>query len=462
MAYVEYSGVSLFDLATMRPLGALPSAPISHTVPLTAAVRAGAGTIAFSTDGQIFLVPLASLQPWPKYPANLQGVGPGVQRMDFPVNAITALPGSSKLLFATPGSAGALGNSVVTFDPSSGQIESAVFAGSEPSLIAAAPDGSAVYTTLAGEGRVGRVNLSSSSRDLVFVPDPFGGSNQYDIFDMALGIDGGLALSYYGGGIAVFDNGVPRPAPDANDQGPFAYNGAAFELAFDGRGTVLYAYDTRWSTFDFKRSAVSPQGVQWLSSADGLTSGNYTQIRYARGLLYTSTGDVIDPEQSRRAGEFAFPFAANTPGTMVVPDPDTGRIFFLLGSQLYMFDINTRALLGSLRVPLGNYATPQSLVRFGDDGLAFHTRDVFSGQVQVSLARISAIPLLPAPVPSPQPSLPVTPGVTVVDLAAQDIAYDPSRNLIYAAVPNREAARGDRIAAIDPGSGAVSASWPAG
>src|SRR2546430_19882 len=71
MTYVEYSGVSLFDLATMRPLGTLPSAPISPTVPLTAAVRAGAGTIAFSTGGQIVLVPLASLQPWPKYPSNL-------------------------------------------------------------------------------------------------------------------------------------------------------------------------------------------------------------------------------------------------------------------------------------------------------------------------------------------------------------------------------------------------------
>jgi hypothetical protein len=65
-------------------------------------------------------------------------------------------------------------------------------------------------------------------------------------------------------------------------------------------------------------------------------------------------------------------------------------------------------------------------------------------------------------VTSTQPSLPATPGVTVVDLAAKDIVYDPTRNVIYASTPNSEAANGDQIAAIDPGSGAVTAAWAAG
>jgi hypothetical protein len=457
------AAITLFDLTTFRPSATLPIPPSpTQSLPqLLAAVRAGSSTAAIAANGQILLVPLADLQPWPKYPANLQSVGAGIQRMDLPVNAIAALPGSSKLLLATASAAGDIGNSIVTFNPSNGQIESAVFAGSEPSLIAVTPDGSAVYTTLAGEGRVGRVNLSSSSRDLLFAPDPFGGSTQYSIYDMALGPDGGLALSYYGGGIAIFDNGVPRPLPDSNDQGPFAYDGAYFELAFNGTGTLLYAYDAWWSTFDFKRCAVSTQGVQWLSSANGLTGGHNTgQIRYAQGLLYTSTGDVIDLERSRRVGIFG----SSTPisSSAVAPDPATGKIFFLSGSQILMFDINTRALLGMLTVPIGNTAMPQTLVRFGDEGLALSTKDIWSGKIQIFLTRVSAIPLLPAPVPSPQPSLPVTPGVTVVDLAAQDTAYDPSRNLIYASIPNSEAAQGDQIAAIDPTSGSVKASWAAG
>jgi uncharacterized protein (TIGR03437 family) len=80
------------------------------------------------------------------------------------------------------------------------------------------------------------------------------------------------------------------------------------------------------------------------------------------------------------------------------------------------------------------------------------------------VVKVSAIPRLSAPVPSPQPSLPTTPdvNVNVIDLAAEDLAYDPSRNLLYASVPNSEGARGDNIVAIDPGSGTITTTYPTG
>jgi hypothetical protein len=99
----------------------------------------------------------------------------------------------------------------------------------------------------------------------------------------------------------------------------------------------------------------------------------------------------------------------------------------------------------------------QALIRYGDDGLA-----VYTNQYHLYLLSVSSIPLLPAPVPSAQPVLPATPGVTVVDLATQDIAYDSARDLIYAATPNREAALGDLIASIDPASGSIGNTWSAG
>jgi hypothetical protein len=183
--------------------------------------------------------------------------------------------------------------------------------------------------------------------------------------------------------------------------------------------------------------------------------------KYAQGLLYTNSGVVVDPERSRVVGSVAFP--GGGPGFVVVePDPSTGRIFYVTQSAILMYDIKTYALLGSLPVSLYYSVAPQNLVRFGADGLAFSTRDVFSGSATIYFTKVSAIPLLGAPVTSLQPALPVTPRVTVVDLAANDIAYDPSRDLIYVSTPNSEGANGDRIAAIDPGSGLVSATWQAG
>lgn len=65
-----------------------------------------------------------------------------------------------------------------------------------------------------------------------------------------------------------------------------------------------------------------------------------------------------------------------------------------------MFDTHTFALLGRLPInwnPVSQVSAP-TLVRYGASGLAFLTPDG-----RVYLVDIAAIPLLPTPVPSPQP-----------------------------------------------------------
>jgi uncharacterized protein (TIGR03437 family) len=110
------------------------------------------------------------------------------------------------------------------------------------------------------------------------------------------------------------------------------------------------------------------------------------------------------------------------------------------------------AFLGSLSFR----NVPLSLVKVGD-ALAFNTADG-----KVFLVQTSAIPLLSQPIPTPQSSLPKTSGVNLIDLESQDLAYDASRNLLYASTPNSEAALGDRVVAIDPNTRTVVKSYPAG
>ncbi len=95
--------------------------------------------------------------------------------------------------------------------------------------------------------------------------------------------------------------------------------------------------------------------MQWLSSKGGLISGYFATIRYAQGLLYSSNGRVVDPEQSVVVGRFEFPdswFVGS--GAAVAPDPSGGRVYFATYSGILIFDINTRVLLGRLPINLGS------------------------------------------------------------------------------------------------------------
>ena len=199
---------------------------------------------------------------------------------------------------------------------------------------------------------------------------------------------------------------------------------------------------------------MSAKGLQWLSSSAGLFAGFGLQMVQAGGLLYGSNGTVVDPEISRIKGQFIWPNSIFTMSA-VVPDLAAGRVYFADGAQIGIFDMHSFAFLGSVALPLvttGYPASITSLAQYSPDGLA-----AISTDGKLWLAQISAIPLLTTPVPSPQPPAPPNPGagITTVGLAAQDLAYDASRNLLYASIPNSEAANGDQVVAIDPASGKV-------
>jgi len=155
---------------------------------------------------------------------------------------------------------------------------------------------------LSGELDVGRFNVATSSRDLVFTADPTGRANQVSVFDMAVGSDGGLALSYSGtfaiggqvqpigvdGAIAILDASTLGPNIDPNAQEIYEGDPATFELAFNDTGSILYAYNSVLSSFELKRE--------------------------------------------------------------VAPNPTNGRAYFLTTSGILIFDISTHSLLGRMSI----------------------------------------------------------------------------------------------------------------
>ncbi|MBN9660669.1 MAG: hypothetical protein J0H49_20935 [Acidobacteria bacterium] len=439
------TAATVFDRSTLIPRRSEDLLP-AYLMKLPAVVFAGPDILALAFADRIELKAPDGLPAYPAPATGVTPVGQGVRRLGVKVTGVRAVPGTSKLLVTIPSTSGPNGNRVALVNPETGAIEKSAFAGSEPAMPRTSADGSFGYVYLDGERQVARFDIRSGEIDLKFVPDPTGGNTQYTARDMELGPDGGLTLSYDGAWLATFDSGVLRRMVDRNAEGVGVGNTQAYSIALNEDGTIVYANDDYWSTAEFKRLAARPDGLQYLSGTKNLIGRGMIS---AGGLLYSSSGMVVDPEKSRVVGRLAMP----SYDCSIAPDPAAERVYSLCGQSLDAYDGRSFSLIGSLRMtaaPAGS-----ELIRFGADGLAY-----VGGDGLVYVTQTSAIPALNQPVSVPQPQPPFTSGVTVVDLEAQGLDYDSGRGWLYAALPNSEAANGDHIVALTPEDGTEVRRWP--
>ncbi len=306
-------------------------------------------------------------------------------------NDIVYDPFTRKIYASVPGRAGAIGNSIVPIDPLTAALGAAVPVGSEPGRLALADNGQYLYTTLEGGLAVRRLNIPEQTAELQFSlgaePPPSNRPFLAQDLEVLPGNPGTVAVARQVQGIssltsvAIYDDGVPRPATT-----PSSATISVIEAASAER---LYGYNTQNTGFEFSRLSVGPSGVSVADSVRNLISGFNVDIEFGGGLIYATSGSVIDPEARLLLGTFS----GVGSGALVEPDSAAGRVFFLTGSgatrTLQAFDTRTFLPVGSLTVS-GVSGAPGSLIRWGADGLAFRT----SGG-QVFLVRTSLIPVLP-------------------------------------------------------------------
>ena len=479
VAYVDSTEtevtVTLYDAGTYR---ALSQRRLPKNGELQAAILAGEESIAFATTREVVLVPVAALRIVPDTPVpEWEPAGEGVRRLRTRANAIAGAPSAGKILVATAGALGSLGNSIWRIDAASGALEDVTFIGSEPSRLAMTQDETAVYAWLSGENRIARMLIEGARRDLVFRPTPDDRILPNPVYDFTAGPDGSLAVSFEDGSIAIFDGDRRRLRADPGN-GQLSPPVARYQLAFDETGSVLYAFNDFLTTRDLVRASVTENGVAWMTNTRQLLFTS--NIRRSGRFLFTSAGEVADPERARIVAKLSVPrdptwnaylvlAGGRLPTVLgfsshVVIDPASQRVYLLAGAaesstpaRLLMYDLESLKLIGSMPLPMLGTGRALNLVKVDAGQLAFNTT-----LGEVYLVRVEAIPLLENPVPATFPALPATEGVTVIDLAAIDLAYDSERNRIYASVPNSEGAMGDRIAEIDPATGAIGPSYPAG
>lgn len=258
------------------------------------------------------------------------------------------------------------GNQISIIDPKTGYAEGSWSLPSRPGFLRLTDDGKKLYCTLNSGMDVARLDTSSGLMDFEL---PLG----YAIDDLEPmpGVPTTFVLSG-ANATTVYDGTVPRSMA----------SGAVQDLEFGPSTNQVcgIANEYRYSIMPILTNGIMESDwVQFYGPPLG-------KLKYADGIMYVSSGQILDPSTAFLRGRF--PGTGNN--SLVEPDTDRQRVFFLNQTNstwcLQAYEPLTLAPLGSVTLSnvLGNSTT---LLRWGDDGLAFCT-----SSNQLFLLRTSLVP----------------------------------------------------------------------
>lgn len=309
--------------------------------------------------------------------------------LELPVNDIVYNTKDGFIYASIPGYAGEnLGNSIAAIDPTTGVLQKTIFVGSEPNRLALSDDGTQLFVGLDGAGAVRQVDLTSGTASEQF---SLGGgpglyNPPYTAVSLAVlpGQPNAVAVYATNGVVTVFDSGVARPNSSSGLSTYFDSNVGA--LAFGSSASTLYISSNAIGGYLYKLTVDSTGITASSQLSTGTTAGNTMQ--YDNGRLYIPSGVVLDANTGAQLGQFSTtntssttPVAATGP---IVSDSTLNHAWIVPSnnnaSQLLSFDettfnpLDSVPLTGVGSIPSSTVVSgPADLIRWGQDGLAFHT-----------------------------------------------------------------------------------------
>lgn len=309
----------------------------------------------------------------------------------LPINDIVYNAVDGLIYASIPGSAGeGLGNTIAGIDPTTGVIIKTIFVGSEPNRIALSSDGTQLFVGLNGAGAVRQVNLTTATAGVQFSLG--GGPGVYNPPYTAQGLaalpgqPNSVAVYGSNGIVTIFDSGVARAKTSSGLSVYFVQNSGS--MAFGNSASTLYL-NSLSTTYNLYALTIDSTGV---TAATALGNGGGNSVQYDNNRLYLSSGVVRNAATGAQLGQFSTTSTTGPPNTPVVAagpivsDSTLGRAWVVPSSfsvntnQILAFDETTFNPVGSLPVTgVGSYPTntgtaaAADLIRWGQDGLAFHT-----------------------------------------------------------------------------------------
>lgn len=317
-----------------------------------------------------------------------------VSMLDIRANDMVWDPTSQKIYLSLSSSNGANSNTIVALNPINGQLGISQDAGSEPDRLAIASDGSYLYAGIDGNGSVQRLTLPNLGMDINIPLGSYTAFSAYHAMDIeaapgnphTIAVVSGVAGLSEMGGIAIYDDAVPRPA---SVPGADSGTGPIDSIVWNSNATTIYGIDTeRHPVDDLYVLSIDPGGVRLVHDYhDPSVTATFGILHYdaTTGYLYTDYGQVINPSTGAVAG--SFPTGRVQGGyaseAVMVPDGKLNIAYFLGQTEesevygecaLEAFDLTNFTLVGAVPIP-NVVGTPVKLIRWGSNGLALLTSD---------------------------------------------------------------------------------------
>ncbi|WP_263419180.1 beta strand repeat-containing protein [Terriglobus albidus] len=307
-------------------------------------------------------------------------------------NSMVYNPVDGLLYLSIPSGVGApYGNSVVSMDPATGALGAPIFVGNEPNKMAVTADGKYLWVGLDGSFGVRKVDLTTKQAGLQFALNISGSSSNagtvMSMIPMPGQTDSVILLqgSYYSSQLAIYDAGVLRGALGTNSY----YS--QYALQVDSSRNEIYVGGSGLYTYTYSSSGITAKASNTNSNIQ-IASSSLDDMQLSSGKLYGNFGKVYDAEAGTTLSSMY------VSGTTVAQGPtflDTtlNKVFILDSSsgyccssynQIQVFNPADSTATGAV-IPISVpsyitnssgssiYLSPHKLVRWGRNGLAFHT-----------------------------------------------------------------------------------------
>lgn len=253
------------------------------------------------------------------------------------------------------------GNSVVTINPTNGEISQPALAGPRPSRLAVSDDGKYLYVGFQGVPEVRRFLLPGMTHDLTLPlgADGWSGPRFAGQMEVRPGHSTDIAVTRTGG-FGFFRNAVEFPPDRSSPE----------SVHFAGPDRIL-AHEDSWGVFRFD---ISEAGLTWVTILRDVETYGSNPFVYDSGRLYFSDGLTFDAETGTQLGGFFFFGPYNT---APIIDAASKRALFLqrtgTNHLVLAFDTQQFTWVASNAVPfIGvTVGSANSFTRWSGTGLAF-------------------------------------------------------------------------------------------
>jgi hypothetical protein len=298
------------------------------------------------------------------------GTGFAVNMVNLSSNDIAFDPKNQVFYLSVPQTV-TNGNTISVLDPTNLQIVGNQVAGSNPHLLSISDDSQFLYVGMDGSFSVQRFTLPNLGIDVNYSLGTAGALGPQSALDLAVAPGAphtsAIALGSFGnppygqGSVKIYDDATPRAVGgsviDANN------------LCWGTDASTLFS--TGGSSSDLFVFSVGPTSV--TISHDYAAAIGDTRLHFDAGtkLVYSDTGHAVDPSTGNAIGTF-------TVSGLIVPDSTLNTAFFIVGPlgsstlTIESFNLTTFSPISTITIP-NVIGTPQRLVRWGQNGLAFNT-----------------------------------------------------------------------------------------